>query len=143
MCRTSYANIFRENIFQQDFWREFLQAFFFCFYNNSLLRLCVLITFRLNLHSVTAWMLTPCLKQAQYLRIKWLQRHSNSHLGRKRTPDHLSKLANRSCVVSTLYGGLTVCFYHVTSASRLNLHWFYTAIVWISRKSLLEILETC
>ena len=35
--------------------------------------------FRVNLHSVVAWMCegAPCSKQTQYLSLKWLQRGSN------------------------------------------------------------------
>ena len=33
--------------------------------------------FRVNRHSRVAWMSTPCLNQARYLKLKWLQRDSN------------------------------------------------------------------
>ena len=47
---------------------------------------------------------TPCSKQAQYLKFKWLQQHSNlQHLVPKRTLNHLAKLAKWLRIVMSTY----------------------------------------
>ena len=71
--------------------------------------------FRVNLYSIVAWMSRNSLLETG-AKFKWLQQDWNPQpLVRKRTLNHLAKLAKRlSCVVSTYPYG--VCSYHVTYA---------------------------
>ena len=84
--------------------------------------------------------------------IYWLQQDSNpqlyghyNHLVRKRTLNHLAKLAKwLSCVVSAyLYGAFNCVFF---SCHIRVLKWIYTLNAWMSKNSLLktgEIFESC
>ena len=71
----------------------------------------------------------------RYLKIKWLPRGSNQQpfisKTNTQTPNWL-----RSCILRTYpYDALTLHFYHVTCAVRVNLH---SVIIWISSTTLLE-----
>ena len=78
---------------------------------------------------------TSSSKQVRYLKINWLQRDSSQQPFFSKTNTQTFNWL-LSCTLRTYpYGALTLHFYHVTYAVRVNLH---SVIVWISSTTLLE-----